>query len=181
MFIPHTLRNASLLVVAGLAASSCISPPEYPETPEIEFKRITQQRINDNTGTYDKLVITIGYKDGDGDLGIRTNEIDPNQSTNPNSYNYVCTLQLRNSNNQFVDFNFTPQFPGYSGQYPYLRPAEQGDRKAPLKGDLDYNINLFQSPPYIQAGTVLRFKVKIKDRALHESNEVVTSAITIQP
>ncbi|MET4108051.1 hypothetical protein [Hymenobacter sp. UYP22] len=180
MLILRTLRYAFLPVVA-LAFGSCISPPDYPDTPEIEFKNITQERVTDTRGTYDKLVITVGYKDGDGDLGIRTSEIDPTQSNNPDSYNYVCTLQLRNSSGNFEDFNFTQRFPGYSGQYPYLRPEEQGDRKAPLKGDINYTVDLFKSPPFIQTGTVLRFKVQIKDRALNVSNEVLTTPITIQP
>ncbi|RSK29524.1 hypothetical protein [Hymenobacter metallilatus] len=187
MILPRTLRTTLLLAATGLAVGSCISPPEYPDTPEIEFKRITQERITDATGTYDKVVIIVAYKDGDGDLGLRStdtsppfNVTKPDNTLNPDGYNYICRLQVRDAGGNFQDIVFSPNDPGYDGRYPRLTPDDQGDRKAPLKGDIDYTLQLFKNS-VLRTGTVLRFKIKIKDRALHVSNEVVTDALTLQP
>jgi len=186
MAIFRTLRSASLLTLSGLLVTSCISPPDYPETPEIEFSRITKERISDATGTYDKVVVTVSYQDGDGDLGLRSTDTDPpfnvtkpDNTLNPDGYNFICRLQVRDANNVFQDIVFSPNDPGYDGRYPRLTPDEQGDRKAPLKGEINYNLQLFKNS-VLRTGTVLRFKVKIKDRALHVSNEVITDPITLQ-
>lgn len=178
-----TLRLAALLALTSLGAASCISPPDYPDTPEIEFNSITQDiRLDALNQEYNNVGIGVSYKDGDGNLGMKEDEIKraSDNPLNPNSYNYICTLQIRNSSNTFVDYNFTPIFPGYSGQFPYLPPAEQGDRKAPIRGVLTLNVAITATPPVLPKGSVVRFKVKIKDRDLNESNEVLTSPITLQ-
>ncbi|MBT9392801.1 hypothetical protein KLP40_06465 [Hymenobacter sp. NST-14] len=178
-----TLRLAALLAFTGLGAAACISPPDYPDTPEIEFKSITQQpRTNPLGGIENNVGITVSYRDGDGNLGMKEDEIRQagNAPQSPNSYNYICTLQIRDGSNTFIDYNFTPIFPGYSGQFPYLPPAEQGDRAAPIRGDLTLNVVVTATPPVLPRGSVVRFKIKIKDRDLNESNEVLTSPITLQ-
>ena len=178
-----TLRLAAFFALTGLGAVSCISPPDYPDTPEIEFRSITQEiKINDLQQEYNNVGVTVSYKDGDGNLGMHKDEVDQvkNDPSNPNNYNFVCTLQIRNSSNAFVDYNFSPIFPGYSGQFPYLPPAEQGDRKAPIRGELTLDIAITATPPALPVGSVVRFKVKIKDRDLNESNEIVTSPITLR-
>ncbi|MFD2784774.1 hypothetical protein [Hymenobacter rubripertinctus] len=182
-----TLRLAVLLAFTSLGAVSCISPPDYPDTPQIEFRSITQEiKLDALQQEYNNVGVSINYKDGDGNLGMNKEEVDAgkNDPLNPNSYNFICIMQVLNSNNTFTDFTATPALPGYSGQFPYLPPAEQGDRKAPLRGDITLDIPIttpiitpFQTVP---KGSVVRFKVKIKDRTLNESNEIVTSPITLQ-
>ena len=178
-----TLRLAALLALTGLGVASCISPPDYPDTPEIEFKSIVlSKKTNDLGGVENNVAVTVNYKDGDGNLGMRDEEIDQakNDSSNPNNYNFIVTLQIRNGSSAFVDYNFSPVFPGYSGQFPYLRPDEQGDRNAPLRGDLTLNIAVVASPPVLPSGSVVRFRIKIKDRDRNESNEITTTPVTIQ-
>ena len=188
MILTRTLRFVGWLVVSAYGITSCISPPDYPDTPEIEFKSITNKHIvpTDNTADFNRVVISVDYKDGDGDLGLRDTDMEPPYNTNkpdgslnPDGYNYLCRLQVRNTNNEFEDVVFPPNDPGYDGRYPRLTPDSQGDRKAPLKGTIDYKQDIFANS-ILGPGSVIRFKVRIKDRALNVSNEVLTSPVTLQ-
>ncbi len=57
-----------------LTMSACFNEPNYPDTPEIDFKGLFKYSLNAGTGVgkskRDSVVITIGFKDGDGDLGV---------------------------------------------------------------------------------------------------------------
>jgi hypothetical protein len=48
--------------------ASCFDPPEFPTTPEIQF--VKAEFIDNPSTAFDSLVISIDFKDGDGDLGI---------------------------------------------------------------------------------------------------------------
>ncbi|QJX48129.1 hypothetical protein HMJ29_14790 [Hymenobacter taeanensis] len=180
MALSRTLCFGALLL-AGAGITSCLSAPDYPDVPEITFKSIQQRHVDTLTGVFDRVIVTVGFKDGDGDLGLNTddinspfNELDLNGQPNRYYNNYFFQPQLRNSNNQFEDYNLAFS---YNGRYPRLSPSDQGGRKEPLKGDLNFKVDFFQGtfPPK----SVVRFKVKIADRALHESNEVITEPITV--
>lgn len=58
-----------------MLASSCFDPPEYPNTPSITLQDIYFKQIGSNTDA-DSLVLVLGFKDGDGDLGLSASEID---------------------------------------------------------------------------------------------------------
>lgn len=178
-----TLGFAVLMVLLGLSVPGCINPPDYPDTPEIDFQRISIQSILKQGSPFDSINIAISYRDGDGDLGLGQNDTLPpfnprlpDKTPNPNTLNYFCQAQIRQTDGTYVNYN--PPAGTLSGRYPNLTPESQADRKAPLRGEIYYAI-LFSpigSPP---PGTVMRFKVSIQDRALHRSNEVVTDPITI--
>lgn len=54
------------ILVIAVALGSCFDPPEFPNVPEIEFRSVEFKRGVDT----DSLILTISFKDGDGDLGI---------------------------------------------------------------------------------------------------------------
>ncbi|HEX8059681.1 MAG TPA: hypothetical protein VF473_02045 [Cyclobacteriaceae bacterium] len=72
-----------LLVVvfcSPLLISSCFSPPEYPDVPEIVFKSVTYVKgglLDDGSQAEDSVILVLNFKDGDGDIGIATNELFP--------------------------------------------------------------------------------------------------------
>lgn len=68
-----SLILSALFIFLLLSASSCYEEPEFPVEPEISFKDVT---FYDTPEPTDSLVISIGFKDGDGDLGLRGNELD---------------------------------------------------------------------------------------------------------
>ena len=55
------------LLLTGLA--SCFDPPEYPVTPSITYENVVFKDSDDPTIS-DTLVVSINFKDGDGNLGI---------------------------------------------------------------------------------------------------------------
>ena len=182
----RTLGFVVLLALLGLSVPGCISPPDYPDTPEIEFRSITIQPIVNRFGPFDSVFVTLSYRDGDGNLGLDQDNVDPpfnptlpdGVTINPTYNNYFCQTQIRQTDGSFVDF--TPNGVGYNfnGRYPNLTPESQGDRNAPLRGEIYYG---FTIPPNsaLPPGTAIRFKINILDRALNRSNEVFTETVTI--
>ena len=64
-----------ILIFFGVSIifSSCFEAPEFPNTPKIEFKEVIFKDIGTNSDP-DSLLIILNFQDGDGDLGLSTNE-----------------------------------------------------------------------------------------------------------
>jgi hypothetical protein len=66
-------------VIIFLSAStllwSCFNPPEFPSTPQIEFNNV-EFRVVGGFSDPDSLILSINFKDGDGDLGLSTQDLD---------------------------------------------------------------------------------------------------------
>ena len=63
----------NLVVIFGITVISCLEAPQYSEIPDIEFEKIKFIDIKD-ADSADSLIITLKFKDGDGDLGIAPSE-----------------------------------------------------------------------------------------------------------
>lgn len=174
----------ALLLLTGLTVSSCLEPPDYSDTPSIDFESISSERISDANGVFDRVTIIVSYRDGDGDLGVDNDEktadspwarLKPDGTLNPFHNNYYFTPFLRNAQNEFVELALPDPNFNYNSTYPRL---VGDDRKAPLRGDLKFSYDFFQGNPF-RRGQVVRFNVSIFDRALNQSNTVTTDPITI--
>ncbi|WP_324671189.1 hypothetical protein [Hymenobacter sp. GOD-10R] len=168
---------AMLMLFVGLAVSSCIATPDYPDTPEISFKSITQQRFKTDDGTFDSVKVTISFRDGDGDLGLSNDDTNPpyqqkNLDGTLNRFynNYFFQAQVLR-NGEYRDTILNKDQP-YDGRYPLLNNT---GRAEPLKGDLTFSQRVFVGTFYY--GSRIRYKVSIVDRALHESNTIFTDPI----
>ncbi|KAA9339371.1 hypothetical protein F0P96_01760 [Hymenobacter busanensis] len=163
------------VVLLGLSATSCLNPPSYPETPSIEFKSIRAEKFSQSAGSTPvyRPIITVTFKDGDGDLGISEDlpSYDP-----PNDFNYFIDTYLRNP--QTGEFELLGGPGAFNSRFPPLAPNP--DKKAPLKGDLNFEVrtSLLDVPSY--TGAQMQFKLRIRDRALNESNTITTSVLTLQ-
>ncbi|AII50541.1 hypothetical protein N008_00895 [Hymenobacter sp. APR13] len=179
------------LAAASVAVGSCISPPEFPETPSIEFKSLTVARQPTLPGDIpaDSVIITLGFKDGDGDLGLNQDEytnppyqrLNADGTLNPNHWNYIIKLFVKNSTGQFEPYTRTPDGleirpEAYYGQFPHLEP--NAEKKAPLEGDLRFGQRLSLGSPFFP-GQEVRYEITIKDRALNTSNTVTTSSFVV--
>ncbi|MEO7992118.1 MAG: hypothetical protein ABI663_21375 [Chryseolinea sp.] len=51
-----------------IALESCFNPPEFPIEPQIDFQDIVFKKSSG--AAKDSLILTITFKDGDGDLGV---------------------------------------------------------------------------------------------------------------
>lgn len=183
----RTLRLAAWAAGLSWAAASCISPPDYPDTPSIEFKEMKVQRVDSTTGVFDRVIITVSFKDGDGDLGLSpTDTLAPyneftdraTRTRNLDHFNYFIQPQIKQGN-RFVDFvNPPPGFRGeYNSRFPRLEP--NADKEAPLRGDLNFKQTFYLGAEF-QPGDEVRFVISIKDRALNQSNTVTTSSFVVQ-
>ncbi|UFH53825.1 hypothetical protein [Spirosoma sp. KNUC1025] len=166
-----------LVLGIALALSSCFNEPNYSNTPEIEFKGISRYTIAAGKGVgqskRDSIVITIGFKDGDGDLG---NSLPPSKAdstlyaSNGGWGNYQIKT-FRYINKQYVELplsvNTTLIFPDLAKDKP----------KGAIEGTLDFN-------QVYQYGTTYRlyptkFQIRIRDRALQQSNVIETDTVTL--
>ncbi|MBC6611273.1 hypothetical protein H8B15_10085 [Hymenobacter sp. BT507] len=178
MLTIRTLALGASFLLAGAGVSSCLTPPDYPDTPSIEFKSIRSERVVADIGTYDTVTVTVSFRDGDGDLGLDNSETNApynltNSNGQPNKFynNYFFQPQILRGNT-FVDYDLS--FP-YDSRFPRIPPI---DRNEPKRGNLSFGLQVFQGT--FPAGSQIRFKVSIADRALNVSNEVTTDPITIQ-
>lgn len=63
-----------LILISASGVSSCISPPEnFPSVPEIEFSTIEYV----TTSSQDSLIVSVDFKDAEGDLGLSSTDINP--------------------------------------------------------------------------------------------------------
>ncbi|HQV99718.1 MAG TPA: hypothetical protein PLZ91_05300 [Bacteroidia bacterium] len=162
----------AVILISSIAFSACKKPLEYPLVPNIDFKSIVG--VKDANGKDQYLQVTIGFTDGDGDIGYFSPESGlndpmfdfPADATNPYYTNFkVKTYRLINN-------VWTVDTVDLSARIPYLTPL--GSNKA-LKGEiqreLPLDIGLVNDTFY--------YEIFIYDRSLHQSNTVKTSNIVI--
>jgi hypothetical protein len=139
------------LLISFILFSQC-KKEELVETkdskPMIEF-------LNINSDTFlefkDSVVITIGYSDGNGDLGYENADL----------------------TSVFIKDNRLENYDEY-----YLKPLSPPNSKIPISGKLQLLLPpLFILGPGIQETT--RFEIYIKDKSGNRSNTVFTPNVTI--
>ena len=180
------------LLAASL--SSCLKAPEYPVTPSISFNDIQVIRLQPKQAggqPLDSIRMTINYQDGDGDLGLSSDEqkVAPFKFRNPDSTynkfnrNFFIEVFIRNPATGKYEMRVTktPAAPaGYDGAFPH--PTATTDSKAaPIKGTLTYAPLAFGLGDIFQPRDSVRFEITIADRALHVSNTITTRSVYIKP
>lgn len=164
-----SIKHIFSLVLMASLAWACYREPNFDFKPEIEYKSITKIVVTDNFSgaKKDSVVISIGFKDGDGDLGLATSQI---ESEFKGKYNYLVKA-FRQNRGVFSEVKFDPSLSGY---YPRLK---LNDKIGPLEGTLDYSIDFLQ--PFTRRNDTLKFQISIKDRADNESNTVETRPVVL--
>lgn len=114
------------LLLFGFSAvvASCFSPPEFSVVPEIDLVNVYFREGTVNNPT-DSLIITISFRDGDGDLGLSPTDVDP-------PYNDVFYGLANNGSVVEIDkkriFDDLPAFvnvpPGTTGKLVTVRTLE---------------------------------------------------------
>lgn len=67
-------RISILFLGILILITSCNEAPEFPNTPKIEFNNIIFKDVSQEA---DSLIVYIDFEDGDGDLGLGTEELAP--------------------------------------------------------------------------------------------------------
>lgn len=160
-----------------LTMSACFNEPNYSNTPEVDFKGLFKYSLSAGTGVgkakRDSVVITIGFKDGDGNLGVDN----PPQSTIDSYFanggwgNYQIKV-LRLINKQFVED--TSQKVLKTLFFPDLT---KGKPKGAIEGTLDFNQTFQYGTTNVFYPT--KFQIRIRDRAFNASNVIETDTITL--
>jgi hypothetical protein len=140
--------------------------------PTISFKRATA--INQEA---DSLVLTITFRDGDGDLGIS------GQDTTA-EYNYFIEAERNwtvNSDRSYCRSSRRGSAVRSTAVFPILKPDGQ---PGPIEGDLDYTVGLIEPPDLTNEFVhhALRhpaIQCLHCGRANHRSNQVTSSEIVV--
>lgn len=154
------------IALAGIT-TSCIQEEEYPIIPEITYDDFILL-YNTYEGFVDRGVLKLSFKDGDGDIGLNQYETEP-----PYDYNMFIsyfeiqhgdTVRIYNNpvNGDTLIFNM---------RIPILLPG--GGEKA-IHGEIQDTLLInYKNSEF----DTIMFEVYIVDRALHESNTIITPLI----
>lgn len=71
----RVIKGLILFCFLSVGISACFDPPEFDIIPEISFNKIKFKEVP-GAGTNDSLILTINFRDGDGDLGINPDEVE---------------------------------------------------------------------------------------------------------
>jgi hypothetical protein len=150
------------LILLCFAFGSCIDPPDYPVEPEIEYLGLSKvQMVQDEFNT-DSTFIFFSFTDGDGDLG---------------SDDSLNVFLIDTRDNFIANRYRLPYFP------------EEGANNG-VSGEV--TLKIFTTCCIYPTGQApctpsdqfpfdtVSYRIYIKDRAGHKSNEIVTEPILIE-
>ena len=114
------LYSGALLSLCSLLFMACPTIPEFPDSPRIEYEDVAYERktITTESGvqiTSDVIYFTIYFEDGDGDLGLNSDNTDF-------PYNdYFVPVQ---DNNELIRIGDSDTLPDYN-PLEYLTPSDE--------------------------------------------------------
>lgn len=160
---------AKLVLLTGfgvLLLSGCLKTEEFPEEPAVTFKSLEQFG--------DSASLTIGFTDGDGDIGLSAFDTQAPFDTGSVYYHnlFLEYAELRNGVWTDVDLLLPLNY-----RIPRITP--EGQNKA-LSGEIAVALKPWPIVPGNSFDTV-RFSVRMVDRELNQSNTVITDAVKVQP
>lgn len=142
--------------------SACLEVEVLPDEPEISFKSFQAYP--------DSAILTIAFKDGDGDVGLdESDTLSPFEPEGPYYFNLLCDYYEK-QDGEWVKFDDL-ELPFYY-RVPRVTPTGQNPT---LNGEMKIKM----APLYYIPNTgydTCRFEVKLYDRSLNPSNEVFTNA-----
>ena len=152
-------------VITASVFTSCVKESSFPTTPIIAFDRF--EIVNSDTAN-----CYITFTDGDGDIGI----LDGDTISEPD---LTMKYLYQETDGEFYPYDETPgtlEFDTlfYNNRVPNITP--DGQFKA-LDGEVQ--IKLRSAPIFSPFHSVVKFEIKLRDRAGNMSNTVFTNAITI--
>jgi hypothetical protein len=146
--------------------SSCQKKEQYPIIPVIEFK---DYKVIQKSDTLDSTIaITFSFKDGDGDIGYPDGD---------STHTSILVYYYKKKKGAFFlhidptnpDTNFNANLPMI------LAPGV----KRPIKGDIEYSIDIWSDPIISKYDTVY-VAFTLLDRALNVSNMIKTPEIVLK-
>lgn len=153
MDIKRLFFFSNLLIIAACRRD----PIVFSVIPQIEYVSVSPKVVQE----FEAIMITIRYKDGDGDLGGQPNN-------NPDLF--------------LIDLRDSSRFPdGYDGILRYNMPRFYEGPPQSIQGTIEITVpGIARLDPNASAEPLL-FEIYLIDRAGHESNRVRTDTVYIVP
>lgn len=153
-----------------LPAFSCIDEKQFSNVPFLRFEGSEWIQVQvQGVGTVDRLRVRLYLTDGDGDVGLEDEQIDPPfDADSPFHYN-LWVRYLEKSGDTLLELPDTE----FSIRVPNLTP--NGQNKT-LEAEVEYDIDLSQA-----ASDSVEFRFILVDRSLQLSNEVSSGLIPSAP
>lgn len=167
------------------ALLGCFDPPQYSVEPEINYVKIEFAEVGSFSDA-DSLILTIDFKDGDGDLGLSPSQIDtPFHTTNffvgENQQKTAVSAGLYSdfSGLQYVSSGATPKSPTF-----VIDSAPPSGSFISLTDQLEYSLPPYTAPytctAYYQAYTNDTIFVRTPDRHAIKSENLVDTLVNNQ-
>lgn len=180
------MKNKILFIAfVSFFASSCVGEPDYSFVPEIGFHDIqvittSSPDILGNISKRDSVVISVDFKDGDGDLGFSEED-------------YKALIKKTGDSIRTIDVNI---FVSKKGKFVKSNPAvkiggdlkgfrfKQGTKAGAIEGIIDYSTSFGYTiydkiPGLTGKSDTVKFTVQIIDRALNKSNVTESTPIVL--
>ncbi|MGM0579151.1 MAG: hypothetical protein ACQETL_00620 [Bacteroidota bacterium] len=114
----HLIFYLLFILSVSLLLTACPTPPEFDNTPSIEYEDIAYSQRADTTSggqplNQDVISLTISFEDGNGDLGLRSSELDPPY--------HLFDIPL-NQNGELIFFGSSPELPPFNFYDYYITP-----------------------------------------------------------
>lgn len=162
-------RLLSLLVLTVIFLTSCLKSNELPDEP-----RLTGSRFE--TGS-DKAVLYLSFTDGDGNFGLEENDTSGVFAECIRKFNlYAEYYELQNG--QWTHVVIDPcdgPFPDSDAPFYYVIPwAKPTGQDQSQDGEIKIEMNDWYLPSDFDT---IQFRVKIVDRNMNESNELIVGPV----
>ena len=180
------MKNKTLLIAfISSLVFSCVGEPDYSFVPEIGFHNIqvittSSPDILGNVSKRDSVIISIDFKDGDGDLGFSEDDYKALIKKTGDSVKTIDVNILVAKNGKFIKSNPTEKIGGNLKGFRF----KQGTKAGAIEGVIDYSTsfgysNFDKIPGLTGKSDTVKFTVQIIDRALNKSNITETIPIVL--
>ncbi|MCE7072038.1 MULTISPECIES: hypothetical protein [Dyadobacter] len=167
--------KVSLFIILAAGALGCVDIPDFDNTPKIYYNGIDQFTETDSADkkVRENVIITIDFEDGDGDLGASADERSDSSFVRPYGKwgNYELVTARKGSDGKWTESILAED------QYKWMPILKPDGKPGPIKGKLDLNTSFLYGNSTVPV--YVRFKVRIRDRALNVSDQIQTDSIQV--
>lgn len=167
--------KVSLFIILAAGALGCVDIPDFDNTPKIYYNGIDQFTETDSADkkVRENVIITIDFEDGDGDLGASADERSDSSFVRPYGKwgNYELVTARTGSDGKWTESILAED------QYKWMPILKPDGKPGPIKGKLDLNTSFLYGNSTVPV--YVRFKVRIRDRALNVSDQIQTDSIQV--
>lgn len=162
--------NIALFLLGSVMLTNCVDDPVYNDIPEIDYNGVSHTWTVDSTGKkVDNVTVRFLFRDGDGDLGESIDERDTLRYGEWGSCE-LTTVRL-NKDGSWTEAILPKD------KYIWLPKLSTDSLPTPITGIQSANTAFVYDSSY--AFTTVKFKVRIRDRALNVSNTIESDTISV--